>query len=93
MTGTRKDNPDRLIPELGHYGLNAIGEWFGMTPNGYLANLSAHKVVEHQDGTITVSPSIKVSDPSTKEEFWHGYLRKGVWEPCREYRMHPDYAS
>lgn len=39
----------------------ADGKWYGMTPNGHLAGLANHNVVEHEDGTITVAPSIKVS--------------------------------
>lgn len=82
MIGLRCDNPDGLLPKPGEYGLNARGEWYGMTPNGHLANLSAHTVAEHPDGTITVHPSILVSSPSGGE-LWHGYLLNGVWEPCR----------
>ena len=54
--------------------------WMVRTPNGHLGNLGNHEVVEHEDGTITVSPSILVSDPSG--ELWHGYLEGGVWRPC-----------
>ena len=49
--------------------------WMCCTPNGMLGNLSKHEVTEHEDGTITVSPSILV----TGEKSWHGYLERGVW--------------
>lgn len=52
--------------------------WYGRTPNGYLCNLSSHEVTEHDDGTITVSPSIRVTDTKQQEQ-WHGYLEHGVW--------------
>lgn len=50
--------------------------WWAVTPNGLVGNLSNHEVIEHDDGTITVSPSILVDG----ETSWHGYLRAGVWE-------------
>lgn len=81
MIGTRLDNPNGLLPEKGDYGKDSCGSWFGMTPNGHLANLSAHAVVEHVDGSITVTPSILVMDHN-KVELWHGYLRQGVWIAC-----------
>jgi hypothetical protein len=55
--------------------------WFAITPNGHLGNLAGHTVTEHEDGTITVSPSILVS--TTKNvELWHGFLERGVWRSC-----------
>lgn len=40
-------------------------------------NPELHSVTEHEDGTITVSPSIDLSqrDPT----FWHGWLERGVF--------------
>lgn len=78
--GTRRDNLDGHLPANGEYGKNREGIWTAMTPNGHLANLSAHTVTEHEDGTITVEPSILVKNKTT--ELWHGYLRKGMWEAC-----------
>lgn len=52
--------------------------WMARTPNGHLGDLSAHDVTEHDDGTISVSPSILVSNPR-EGELWHGYLERGVW--------------
>lgn len=60
--------------------------WMCCSPNGHAGTLSAHKVVEHEDGTITVSPSIKISTSrdggKTMIELWHGWLRRGVWSGC-----------
>ena len=76
MIGRRVRDTDRFAP--GDYGRHPVdGHWMGCTPNGHLGNLSAHEVVEHEDGTITVSPSILVSDD--KGELWHGFLERGVW--------------
>jgi hypothetical protein len=41
-----------------------------------IGRLSGHQVVEHEDGTITVSPSILTG---RGERQWHGYLEHGVW--------------
>lgn len=60
-----------------------VGNWYAMTPNGHLGNLGGHDVTEHDDGTITVSPSILVTTRDTElrrdVESWHGYLERGVW--------------
>lgn len=51
-------------------------EWSGM-----LGALGNHKVEEHSDGTITVIPSILITDGCTKLTR-HGYLTNGVWSEC-----------
>lgn len=56
-------------------------QWWAVSPNGHLGNLDAHEVTEHEDGTITVSPSILISEPNGTE-LWHGYLEHGVWRSC-----------
>jgi hypothetical protein len=57
------------------------GVWYGSTPTGEMANLRNHTVTEHEDGTITVSPSILVFG-ANRVELWHGYLERGVWRSC-----------
>jgi uncharacterized surface anchored protein len=57
------------------------GEWTGVTPNGYHCNLRGHAIEEHEDGTITVTPSILVS-LAEDCEVWHGFLESGVWREC-----------
>lgn len=44
-------------------------------------NPSVHTVVEHEDGMITVVPSIK-QEWGSGEEVWHGFLERGVWREC-----------
>lgn len=66
--------------EPGDYGKWKDGTWYAETPNGHGANLGAHQVTEHADGTITVAPSILVS--GRNGPLWHGYLEKGVWREC-----------
>lgn len=56
--------------------------WRATTPNGMHADLQAHEVVEHEDGTITVSPSILTWREDGEQRIrkeWHGWLRRGVW--------------
>lgn len=40
--------------------------------------LSKHQVTEHDDGSITVTPSILVF-PTGGYAQWHGYLEGGTW--------------
>lgn len=37
-----------------------------------------HSVIEHEDGTITVSPSLVLTRPDGSEAY-HGWLKAGVW--------------
>jgi hypothetical protein len=73
------DNPQVLEP--GDYmGPSTDGHWFVRPPNGATyghLSPSVHQVVEHEDGTITVSPSI-LHHRGLPDEY-HGYLRRGVW--------------
>jgi hypothetical protein len=54
-------------------------EWWASHPKGGLGNLAEHQIEEHEDGTITVNPSILVEAPGQPEKSWHGYLERGVW--------------
>lgn len=54
------------------------GVWYGCTPNGLIANLRNHAIIEHEDGTITAAPSIEVKGRG----YWHGYLERGAWREC-----------
>ena len=66
----------------GEYGKRRDGVWMACLPKEphdgftYTGDFSRHDVKEHPDGTITVSPSILVTDYAGS---WHGYLEKGVW--------------
>ena len=75
---------DPFTAEPGDYGLNLDGGWRAKAPNGLDVNLDSHEVLLHEDGTITVSPSILVSGfnfgPVRLE--WHGFLERGVWREC-----------
>jgi hypothetical protein len=82
VVGARRDFTDSELLNPGEYGrLSVNGQWYAETPNGHGANLSRHTVTEHEDGTITVSPSILVSNHTGA--LWHGHLVQGVWEECK----------
>ncbi len=66
----------------GDYGFDKnFGAWMCRAPGTHGGNLGNHQVTEHEDGTITVSPSILISDfdKSGNPVTWHGYLERGVW--------------
>jgi hypothetical protein len=44
----------------GGYGKDTRGTWCVITPNGRYGSIAKHTVIEHEDGTITVSPSILI---------------------------------
>lgn len=84
-------NQDKhLLLQPGDYGRDARGVWMCRVPvseHGLSGDLSAHEVTEHEDGTITVSPSILITmpdpdNPGANIEQWHGYLERGVWREC-----------
>jgi hypothetical protein len=80
LDGAKWYGDDADSARAGDYGRVLVDErweWRGCTPNGHYGNLAGHDVTEHEDGTITVSPSIRVSDGSGT--LWHGYLERGVW--------------
>ncbi len=88
MQGTRihAQSGDDLLLKPGEYGKDPRDDrWYAVTPNGLFGCLDAHEVTEHDNGTITVSPSILVTGYSYEEKkdiSWHGYLEQGVWREC-----------
>ncbi len=74
MIGRRiyPDESGRMSFGPGDYGRDLSGLWHVRPPEGLLGILVDHEVTEHDDGTITVSPSIVGPD-------WHGYLERGIW--------------
>jgi hypothetical protein len=99
MKGRRiyKEDPSILEGvEPGDYWKDPDGSWMAACPEQKLpaykpeyahriclAGLSRHGIVEHEDGTITVSPSILVSSTwgpdRVNHEWYHGFLERGVW--------------
>lgn len=58
--------PDGIDPR-------GAGVWYAMDPTGVAGAVVEHAVVEHEDKSITCSPSLVM--PSG----WHGWLERGVW--------------
>lgn len=92
MTGTRLPDETDWSSDLpaGSYWKMG-GHWYCITPNGEFGGLYKHAVTEHEDHTITVSPSILIHpgkgyDVSTGQAVdragWHGFLERGVWRSC-----------
>lgn len=85
MNGTRVADSESGPLKPGEYG-RVGGVWHAcapaMTSDGFplVANLRRHDVVEHEDGTITVSPSILINAGNAGS--WHGFLEHGVWREC-----------
>lgn len=81
MIGKRVDKEPHELLE-GEYSKWAKddGAWYAHCPgpNDLVANLSTHQITEHEDGTITVAPSIACSDGAGGHRF-HGFLERGVW--------------
>lgn len=82
MNGSRvyDKGPHQLLE--GEY-VNWEGGWYAHCPgpDDLVANVSGHKVTEHEDGTISVSPSIRCTDGAAGHSY-HGYLERGVWRPA-----------
>jgi hypothetical protein len=58
-------------------------KWLLYLPGCGVGALTLHQVEEHEDGTITVSPSIRVNGHDNgKSTERHGYINRGVWTEC-----------
>jgi hypothetical protein len=55
------------------------GWWQVAAPDGSIGALNPgiHQIAEHEDGTITVTPSLDFS--KRREGAWHGWLTRGVF--------------
>jgi hypothetical protein len=65
-----------LLLASGDYGKDVNGDWLARPPVGHTGSLIKHTVIEHEDGKITVSPSILITD---NQNSYHGYLERGIW--------------
>jgi hypothetical protein len=70
------DEDGHLFLAEGEYGQHRNGTWYARPFGCHAGNLAAHEVTEHEDGTITVSPSILIT---SHDATWHGYLERGMW--------------
>jgi len=82
MLGKRVDWDGTTILNELEYAKAPSGHWYCCTPGGHMGNLSGHSVTEHEDRTITVSPSILISSTDRTHQLWHGHLERGAWKTC-----------
>ena len=77
----RPDDSEPTDLEAGEYMKLPNGDWFMCLPNGLFGTVSpkVHTVTEHDDGSISVSPSILTTVPGDAARSWHGFLERGVW--------------
>lgn len=73
-----------LILAAGDYGKDLRGVWMARCPDPEISmgSLESHDVVEHEDGSISVTPSILIQYPYGDQQIvkrWHGFLEKGIW--------------
>ena len=71
-----------LYLKEGDYGFDLkVGHWVVRPPDCHAGGIPNHTVIEHEDKTITVSPSILLEDidEQGKPKTWHGYLEHGIW--------------
>lgn len=52
--------------------------WPCCSPNDLQGDIAKHTIIEHEDGTITATPSIRITKYDGSE--WHGYLTNGIWK-------------
>ena len=80
--GTRVHFEDAISLREGEYGKDPkSGVWYCRPVGEHLGNLRGHQVEEHEDGTITVRPSILLMD-CEGNHLWHGFLTRGEWREC-----------
>lgn len=54
--------------------------WLLYLPKCGVGNLKLHSVNEHEDGTISATPSILVTGHDAGQTIQrHGYLTRGIW--------------
>lgn len=84
MKGTRVYLPDpnmipveveKILPLGGYAYMPRCKLWYFKAPNGDVGTNGDHKITEHEDGTLTVSPSLQFMSGKR----WHGWLERGVW--------------
>ena len=69
-------------PEGGFYDDVTFG-WMIRPPGrkAYVRLSTAHTVTTHDDGTITVVPSL-IYGTQDRDDYWHGWLEHGVFREC-----------
>lgn len=90
MQGTRRDIDETEWTTAKNWDYGKITHsrgwnWYCVVPDRgddddpMLCMLATHEIVEHEDKSITVSPSILIGGQGTTTTPWHGYLERGIW--------------
>ena len=80
MQGKRVYATDNMQP--GDYCKMDNGDWLLCLPTGIHGTINnTWKIIEHEGGSITVSPSILTTSHNHVYD-WHGYLEAGIWRSC-----------
>lgn len=74
-----------LIHDIGPQSYGQVdGRWYVRTPaarRAVMLNPALHTVTEHEDGTISVTPSLIYGKPG-EPYHWHGWLVRGKFIPA-----------
>lgn len=73
------DLPTGLKDDHVCYWKSGATGWWIYLPGAGIGRLTNHMVTEHDDGTITVSPSIGLRKANTGGFARHGFLERGTW--------------
>lgn len=80
VTGRRLPDGDHGVADAqpGDYWKGSHGMFEARAPSGEFGLIRTHRVIEHDDRTITVSPSLVFHGA----DGWHGWLERGIWRAC-----------
>lgn len=82
MIGKRISGMSELDEESVCYWKVDDGSWLLYIPHCGIGGLKKHTIEEHDDGTISVTPSIVMfCNRCTPDRHIHGYLTNGIWKP------------
>jgi hypothetical protein len=85
MTVRQPDETPHTELRPGDYCRTGGTAWGFRTPNGIYfaidtADPRCHALAEHEDGSVTLSPSVACSPGSCGvAEGYHGHIERGVW--------------
>lgn len=66
----------KVMRHIDDSGELVLFAWYAVLPSGVICSIipDTHRIDEHEDGTITVTPSI-----FDAPDGWHGHLVRGEW--------------
>jgi hypothetical protein len=67
-------------PDAAERWRDRMNRWQVCSPTGDQGAIETHTVTEHEDGTVTMRPSLDWSQ--RRPGGWHGWLTAGEWTSC-----------